>query len=869
MKLRIQTVSVFGAAVLLVAFFVAPWQANASAEQSDVRLDRLLKTDPVLSELYVGDGSAADLDAQSFTAQDATYGWTRTGEYGLSDPGNTIFYPCATPFKGKWFVAAGAAGGVASFFYTTDYENFTDVFPAVPRNDAYTMCPVRYKGKMYFSTYNSTDGARLMGSSNGTDWDQVGDFGLGDGPAVRFIDLLMEKDGYLYMVANEATGGDRIVRYDGSTFQQVAAAGFGSASNYQIISLVEFKNRLYASTYNWTAGTELWRSNLNGTNWERIADDGFGEPKNLLSILQEFNGALYVATWTDGTVGTTLLRSTNGTDWNVVTSTGFGDTENDLGRMAAFENDGYFLFGTSNDTTGYNVWRCSKKSKCDEESDFTPVVVGGMGDVTQDRHKLYERNDVAYLIADDSTHQRLYRSTDGTHWTAWTSVAFGDVNNEEIRPQFVDKYLVAGVENSAAGGEIWVTEAAPAQVSDLSLINRSNDSAKLEFTSPSGSDRNQHVVKCYAAGGLDQDNWNDARTRAAMTAKKAGKRVVITAIGLKPNTQYRCAVKTTNAVTGEASYISNRIEFTTRRVRYAVGKGYGDKPQVRIFRKKGKIMVRQFNGLHKDVTTGVHTAAGDVDNNGRGQIVVGSRNGSTSKIRIFSARGTLLAEKNLGMYGTSGVDVAVGNIDGKGRNEIVTCRYSQGNPTVGVYRLTKSNKIKFIRKFNAYLTDNGCTVTTGDTNGNGKESIIVGAGIGAQPNVYVYSGRGEFKYSFTAIPSSNVQGVDVAAHDLTGNGKANIAVSNLAGDTVQVRVYKPMGTEMIGFSEPFGEEMNGGARIDAGVVNDKGKTGVLVLPNEGGQVRVIKKDGSIYTGIQFNPFGSGWTGGGTPSAFAY
>ncbi len=66
-------------------------------------------------------------------------------------------------------------------------------------------------------------------------------------------------------------------------------------------------------------------------------------------------------------------------------------------------------------------------------------------------------------------------------------------------------------------------------------------------------------------------------------------------------------------------------------------------PQVKIFRKNGTL-ISQFFAFAKTFKGGVSVAAGDVDGNGVTDIITGSGAGEKSQVRVFSKKGKLLRQ---------------------------------------------------------------------------------------------------------------------------------------------------------------------------------------------------------------------------------
>ncbi len=108
------------------------------------------------------------------------------------------------------------------------------------------------------------------------------------------------------------------------------------------------------------------------------------------------------------------------------------------------------------------------------------------------------------------------------------------------------------------------------------------------------------------------------------------------------------------------------------RAEIVVGAGAGEEPLVRVFTGSGQPVGRPFYGFPAAFRGGVHVAAGDVDGDGRAEIVVGAGAGGGPQVRIFKADGTLEGQFFAGSQNSrSGTDVAAADVDGDGRAEII------------------------------------------------------------------------------------------------------------------------------------------------------------------------------------------------------
>ena len=187
------------------------------------------------------------------------------------------------------------------------------------------------------------------------------------------------------------------------------------------------------------------------------------------------------------------------------------------------------------------------------------------------------------------------------------------------------------------------------------------------------------------------------------------------------------------------------------------GAGPGGGPHVRIFRQDGT----PIGGFMAYTTTfrgGVNVAVGDVDGDGRADIVTTPGNGSESMIKVFDSKGNLntqfLAfEKEY----NNGVRLAVGDIDGDKVAEIAVSKMS-GSGEVRVYGQYMTLKLKFSPFANLA---GGVTLTLGDLDGDKVSEIIVGAGPGGGPHIKVYNSKGNLRGEFFAFGQDFRGGVNV------------------------------------------------------------------------------------------------------------
>lgn len=193
----------------------------------------------------------------------------------------------------------------------------------------------------------------------------------------------------------------------------------------------------------------------------------------------------------------------------------------------------------------------------------------------------------------------------------------------------------------------------------------------------------------------------------------------------------------------------------------------------KLFRQRNGQIIWSVQPFASGFKGPVSIAAGDINNDGKPEIIIGAGKGGGPQVRVFSFEGKALLnffayDKNF----RGGVHVAAGDVNGDGKAEIITGAGLGGGPHVRYF----NQKGDVLGQFFAYDQNfrGGVNVAAGDLNNDGKAEIITGAGPGGGPQVRVFSSDGRVLSSFFAYSDDFRDGISVGFSNLSG--QAEIAV---------------------------------------------------------------------------------------------
>jgi hypothetical protein len=154
------------------------------------------------------------------------------------------------------------------------------------------------------------------------------------------------------------------------------------------------------------------------------------------------------------------------------------------------------------------------------------------------------------------------------------------------------------------------------------------------------------------------------------------------------------------------------------------GAGPGGGPHVRVFSKDGKPLIGGFFAYETNFRGGVNVAVLDLNGDGTKEIITGAGPGGGPHVRVFSKDGKPLIG---GFFAydrefKGGVNLSVGDVNGDGKGEIISGAGLGGSPRVKIFNRDGELLDSFLAYDPSFLE--GIKVLTLDINNNGVKEIL-------------------------------------------------------------------------------------------------------------------------------------------------
>jgi hypothetical protein len=178
---------------------------------------------------------------------------------------------------------------------------------------------------------------------------------------------------------------------------------------------------------------------------------------------------------------------------------------------------------------------------------------------------------------------------------------------------------------------------------------------------------------------------------------------------------------------------------------------------------------------------------------------VGADAGAGPLVTITFQNGTFVSFFAYAPAFTGGVRVALGDVNGDGSTDVITGAGSNGGPQVNVFNVDNiTGAVSLQTSFFAFdepFFAGGVYVATGDTNADGFDDVVVGAGAGGGPRVQVYAGSATGLVTsstlndFFAYSLDFAGGVVVAAGDRNADGDSEVITAPASNGGFNIKSF--------------------------------------------------------------------------------
>lgn len=191
-------------------------------------------------------------------------------------------------------------------------------------------------------------------------------------------------------------------------------------------------------------------------------------------------------------------------------------------------------------------------------------------------------------------------------------------------------------------------------------------------------------------------------------------------------------------------------------------------------------------------------------------------------LKIFNQKTDKNSQKNIKLTNYNYNKIESGDIDGDGKQEIITLSYSGSNSTISTY----SSDFKLLKQFKI-KTKSLPSITIADLYNTKREKIIIG--YPNEPKIDIYDYQGELLNSFYAHNKNFQFGISVSACDYDNDKQIEIVTAPTKGGGPHIKIFDKNG----GLKNNFfagNKDFRGGLNIDCKIDNFINEAQIVVAP---------------------------------------
>lgn len=263
--------------------------------------------------------------------------------------------------------------------------------------------------------------------------------------------------------------------------------------------------------------------------------------------------------------------------------------------------------------------------------------------------------------------------------------------------------------------------------------------------------------------------------------------------------------------------------------------GMTSRPQVKTFRLSGS-NITSFLAYAENMDKGVNVASGDLDGDGKDEIITAPKSGAGPHVRVFS--GTGKPKFNLGFFAYNydfhgGVNIVACDVDGDGKDEIITGPGPDSGPQVRVFKYNGMWTGQDFWPFSE-ADRGGVSVGCANVDGGQEEEIIMAIQSAGENLIKVYKANDEQTIVgfFSAWPEGTRTGINVAGGDVDNDRRDEVIASIAGAGGPQVKAFEAYGEEINPGFFAYEEDFRGGVNVAVGNIDNDRREEIIAGPSK-------------------------------------